>query len=186
MIEGFLTVGSIKLADGKIMTTQRAVELGWIIPASCKPAGWDFAKEEVPLGYNTMVDNGRQLLAFLFGGRTPSGSYTCSRFGIGTGTTASDVSFTDLEAPVNFFNDGISSTLLPTKPINGVDFPVPFVARVEFGLDTGEANGLLITEFGLYASDLGGAGNTLLARKTETGTQKNSDFAPTFIWRVRF
>jgi len=186
MIEGFLTVTGIKLEDGKSMPTQRAVDLGWIRPYKRKPAGWGIARSEIPLGYNTMVDNGRQLLAYLFGGRSPAGSYTCSRFGIGTGTGTTSAAYTDLDMPLPFYDDESGGDLLPTKPIIGVDFPVPFVARVEFGLSVNEAVGHVITEFGLYASDIGGGGNTLLCRKTELGIEKSSSFAPVYLWRIRF
>src|SRR5271165_2036804 len=116
-MSGFLTVSGIKLADGKTMSTQRAVELGWIKEGPRKPRGWGIAKEEIPVGYNTMVDNGRQLLAYLFGARSPSGSYVCSRFGIGTGSDATNVAFTDLISPVPFYNDLGHIPLQPTKPI---------------------------------------------------------------------
>jgi len=181
--QGFITISSVKRSDGRIISTQEAVDAGIIKPSGFKPRGWGIEKSEVPLGYNTMVDNGRQLLAYLFGGRTPAGSFVCSRFGIGTGTEATNTSFTDLVSPVNFYND---SGLKPTKPINGVDFPVPFIARVEFALDTSEAVGILITEMGLYAADIGSGDTTLLARKTLTGYPKTGDFAPVFLWRVRF
>jgi hypothetical protein len=183
-IEGFVTISGIKLANGRKISTQDAVDAGLVTPSKFKPSGWDIAKEEIPVGYNTMVDNGRQLLAYLFGGRTPAGSYVCSQFGIGTATDATNTSFTDLISPVNFYDNG--SGLQPTKPINGVDFPVPFIARVEFALDTGEAVGTLITELGLYAADIGTSATTLLARKTVTGISKTGDWAPVFLWRVRF
>jgi hypothetical protein len=182
-IQGFVTLTGVKLANGRHISTQQAVDRGLVIPSRYKPVGWGIAKEEIPLGHNTMVDNGRQLLAYLFGGRTPAASYVCSQFGIGTGTDATNASFTDLISPVNFYDN---SGLKPTKPINGVDFPVPFIARVEFALDTTEANGTLITELGLYATDTGTSATTLLARKTITGISKTSDFGPVFLWRVRF
>lgn len=184
MLEGFVTVCKVKLANGKYVSTQQAVDRGLIKPANFKPEGWGIAKEEIPLGYNTTVDNGRQLLAYLFGGRTPAASYVCSQFGVGTGTTATNASFTDLISPVAFYDNG--SGLVNTKPINGVDFPVPFIARVEIELATTEANGILITELGLYAADIGTNATTLIARKTVTGILKTSDISPAILWRLRF
>lgn len=184
MREGILTVSGIQLADGKTMSTQRAVDLGWVKPQNINTSGWGIERHEVPLGYNMMVDNGRQLLAYLFGGRTPVGSYVCSRFGVGTGSNPTNAAMTDLEAPLKFYNDG--GTVQATKPINGIDFPVPFVARVEIALGLNEAVGTLITELGLYASDMSGGGVTLLARKTVVGVPKSADYSPVFLWRLRF
>lgn len=184
MIEGFLTVSKITLDNGKELATQRAVDLGLIKPTSYKPRGWGLAKEELPLGHNTMVDNGRQLLTYLFGGRTPLGSYVCSRFGIGTGTSATAVTFTELENPLPFYDPG-TGVLRATKDITGVDYPVPFIARVEFTLATDEAPGVLITEFGLYAVDQDTGVTTMICRKIETGVEHDSSWSPTFLWRVR-
>ena len=185
MTEGFLTVSSVRLACGKTISTQRAVDMGLIKPVGVKPAGWGFSKEEVPLGYNMMVDNGRQHLAYLFGGRSPANSYTCSSFGIGTGAKATNAAFTGLESPIPFYDDG-SQDLKTVKPIIGVDYPAPYIARVEFAIDTTEAVGMLITEFGLFATDVSSGTATLLCRKTETGLEKSAAFAPTLIWRLRF
>lgn len=184
MIKGFLTVARVFDERGHTVPTQRAVDLGLVRPVGRKPAGWDFAREEVPLGYNTFVDNGRQLLAYLFGGRTPAASYVCSRFGIGTSNSPTHVGYTDLASPISFYDPG--SGLIPTKPVDSIDFPVPFVARVQFTIAANEAVGHLITEYGLYASNLDASAVTLLCRKTELGMEKTSSFGRVILWRVRF
>jgi hypothetical protein len=185
-MQGFLTISGVSV-DGKVISTQAALDRGLIKLKNYgrKPAGWDIAKHEIPLGYNTMVDNGRQFLAYLFGGRTPMQSFSCSGFGIGTGTLAPNVANTDLQAPIAFYDDGVHDTLQFVKPITGVDFPAPMIARVEFQLAQTEANGLLITELGLYASDLSGSGSTLLCRKTLQGLEKQSTTSPCISWRIR-
>jgi hypothetical protein len=185
-MQGFVTLTQVKTDTGKTISTQRAVDLGLVKPVGSKPSGWGIEKEEIPLGFNVNVDTGRQLLAYLFGSRTPVASYVCSRFGIGTGTAPTNAAYTDLISPVNFYNDGVHIGLQPTKPINGVDFPVPYIARVEIELAMSEAVGVLITEFGLYAADIGSGATTLLARYTSTGIAKTGSWNPVFAWRVRF
>lgn len=185
MIEGFVTISGLKSPEGKKIPTQKAVDLGWIIPSGKKPAGWGIEREEIPMGHNLFVDNGRQIIAYLFGGQTPSGSYVCSRFGLGTGSTPPTVSDTDLDAPVNFYDPG-SGPLLPTKPIDGVDYPAPFIARVYFTIASTEANGILATELGIYSAVMGGGQTTLLARKLINGVELNSSFSPVWAWRLRF
>jgi hypothetical protein len=185
MVKGFLTICKFTDESGKEIPTQKAVDYGWVKPASNKPSGWGFEREEIPIGSNMFVDNGRQILAYLFGARTPAGSYVCSRFGVGTGANPNTSGMTDLQSPANFYNAG-SGPLLATKPITGVDYPVPFIARVQFQLATTEANGLLLSEFGLYCMDMNGGGTTLLARKTCTPVPKQSGFAPVWLWRIRF
>jgi hypothetical protein len=97
---------------------------------------------------------------------------------VGTGTTAPKVTDTGLENPI-FFNPPTNT--VTTKEIDGVDFPTAFVARMEFTLASSEANGYLITEMGLFSGN-----DTLIARKTNVGINKSSDFSPTFTWRIRF
>jgi hypothetical protein len=183
-MKGFLTLSSLKF-NGRDISTQDAVDRGLVIPGS-SPKGWCIEKHEIPFGENLAVDNSRQFLAYLFGNRTPAGSYVCSQFGIGTGTGPSTVSSTNLQSPVAFYNPG-TLPLLYTKPVDSIDFPAPYIARVQITLGSTEANGLLITEFGLYAVDMSSAVPTLLCRKVQTpGVSKNSSLSPTFQWRVRF
>jgi len=174
-IAGLLTVQKILLAGGKEMSTQRAVELGWIIPARWQPRGWGLQRHEVSFGENLFLDQGRQMTAFAFGERSPISNYTVKKFGLGTGTTPPKVTDVSLENPLTFYLGN------ETKPISAVDFSVPFVARVEFVIAASEANGYLITEMGLFSGN-----DTLIARRVHTGINKTSDFAPVLGWRIRF
>lgn len=174
-VKGLLSVTKVLLADGKEISTQRAVELGWIIPSGTRPRGWGLTREEVPLGHNLFLDNGRQLLAFAFGERSPISNFTCKKFGLGTGTTPPKVIDVGLESPLSFFAGS------QTKPISAIDFSIPFVARVEFAIAATEANGFLITEMGLFSGN-----DTLLARRVHVGINKTSDFSPVLGWRIRF
>jgi len=189
MIEGFLTVTGIKLANGKKMSNQRAVDVGLIKPFHTKPAGWGIGREEIPLGFNTMVDNGRQMMTYLLGGRTPTDSYKCSRFGIGTGTDVTNTARTELANPIAFYapDPGAPTVLVNTKPIVGADYPAPFIVRIEFELTEAEAANNVITEFGLYAADTSAptVNTTLITRKVCLGVPKDSTWATTFLWRIR-
>lgn len=177
-MKGFLTVSSVRLADGKEISTQKAVDYGWIVPAKVKPAGWGFKRHEVPLGSNLFTDSGRQALAYCFAGRSPLTDFFCQKFGIGTGTTPPSVTDVALEAPI--YLDPPTNTVT-TKEINGVDFPTAFVARVDCLIGLGDGNACLITELGLFSGN-----DTLLARMTHLGINKTSDAAFAILWHVRF
>src|SRR5574337_100444 len=124
--KGILTVSGVKLADGKVITTQQAVDYGWIKPVMGTFAGWGLERHEVPLGENLFVDQGRQIVAYAFGFRSPISSYTVQRFGVGSGTTPARVTDVALESPI------VLNTGTTTKPIDAVDFLSPFVVRVAF------------------------------------------------------
>jgi hypothetical protein len=176
--KGLLTISKITTADGKEVSLQQAVDYGWIKPASGRsPSGWGLPKEEVSLGENLFVDQGRQLLAFCFGFRSPVSDFTCQNFGIGTGITAPAVTDVALQAPITLASVGST-----TAPILGVDFLTPFVVRVSYQIALGDANGFLITERGLFSGN-----GTLFARHVSAaGINKTSDFSPTLTWRIRF
>ena len=176
--KGLVTVSGITTADGKTIPLQKAVEYGWIKPASGRsPSGWGLPKEEVSLGENLFLDQGRQLLAFCFGFRAPIADYTCQQFSIGTGSTTPAVTDVALESPI--YLESVSST---QAPILGVDFLTPFVVRVSYQIAIGDANGYLITERGLLSGN-----GTLFARHVSSaGINKTSDFSPTLTWRIRF
>ena len=174
--KGILTVSGIKLADGKVLSTQQAVDYGWIKPVTGQFAGWNLERHEVPLGENLFVDQGRQVVAFAFGFRSPISTYTVQRFGVGTGTTPARVTDVALEAPV------VLNTSTTTKPIDAVDFLSPFVVRVAFTLANDDANGYILSEMGLFSG-----GEALIARKVRAvSINKTSDFSPTLTWRIRF
>lgn len=174
---GLVTVTGIVDADGKNIPLQKAVDYGWIKPAAGRsPAGWGLGRDEVSLGENLFLDQGRQLLAFCFGFRSPISDYTCQKFGIGTGTTAPSVTDVALESPITLTS--VSSTI---APINGVDFLTPYVVRVSYQIGIGDANGYLITERGLFSGN-----GTLFARHVSSaGINKTSDYSPVLTWRIR-
>jgi len=174
MPRGFVTISKLT-QDGKEISTQDAVDSGLIIPYGEKPKDFYIPKHEVPLGDNLFLDQGRQLQAYCFGFAAPIQNYVCSQFGVGTGTSPSKVTDTALQNPVEF------TAGVYLKDINGVDYPAPFIARVEFTLGNSEANGYLLTEMGLYSGD-----GTLIARKIMTGINKTSSLSPTLSWRIRF
>jgi hypothetical protein len=174
--EGILTISGIKLVDGKTLSTQQAVDYGWITPARGQFRGWDLERHEVPLGENLFVDQGRQIVAFAFGFRSPISNYTVQRFGVGTGLTPAKVTDVALQAPVTLNN------ALTTKEIDAVDFLSPFVVRVAFTLANDDANGYILSEMGLFSG-----GEALIARKVRAvSINKTSDFSPTLTWRIRF
>ncbi len=175
--EGLITVTGIALADGKQMPLRKACDYGWITPQRV-PAGWDVGSDEVCLGSNLFLDQGRQLLAYAFGFRAPIQNYVCQNFGVGTGLTPATVADVALAAPIPL----ASQSNATTAPISTIDFLTAFVMRVGFTVALGDANGNLLTEFGLFSGN-----NTLMARKVQgVGINKTSDFAPTFTWRIRF
>jgi len=174
--EGILTISGIKLADGKELSTQQAVDYGWISPVRGEFAGWGLERHEVPLGTNLFLDQGRQVVAYAFGFRSPISNYTVQNFGVGTGLTPATVTDVALQAPVTLNN---AST---TKPIDSVDFLSPFVVRVAFTLATDDANGYILSEMGLFSG-----GGALIARKVRAvSINKTSDYSPTLTWRIRF
>jgi hypothetical protein len=174
--KGILTISGIKLADGKSLSTQQAVDYGWIAPVSGQFTGWGLERHEVPLGENLFVDQGRQIVAYAFGFRSPISNYTVQRFGVGTGLTPAKVTDVALQTPV-VLNNGST-----TKEIDAVDFLSPFVVRVAFTLANDDANGYILSEMGLFSG-----GEALIARKVRAvSINKTSDFSPTLTWRIRF
>lgn len=174
---GLVTVSKIVGADGREISTQQAVDRGWICPpAGRSPAGWGLQRHEVPVGENLFVDNGRQLVAYAFGFRAPIENYTCQKFAVGTGTTAARVTDVALEAPITLSSGDW------TKAVDVIDYLSAFVVRVSFTLGVTDANGYVISEMGLLSGN-----NTLIARKIRAvSINKTSDFSPTLTWRLRF
>ena len=174
---GLVTVSGVRLASGRTVSTQQAVDYGWIIPEKgCSPVGWGLERYEVSLGENLFLDQGRQLLAYCFGFRAPIGDFTCQKYSVGTGITTPQVTDVSLEAPITLLST--SSTM---ADVDGIDFLSPFVVRVSYTIALSDANGNLITERGLLSGN-----GTLFARHVTTaGINKTADFSPTLTWRVR-
>lgn len=160
-IDGRIYLKSAMGDDGKFYSYEDCVRYGWLKDRELADDG--------AIASNLFVDQGRQLLAYLWAGKSPLTDHVVSKFAVGTGTGSSHITDTALESEVH------------RNSINGVDFPAPFVARAEFTLGLNDANGYLITEFGLFS-----ASNALYARWLEVGVNKTSQFAPTFQWRIRF
>ncbi len=175
-VAGLVTVSKITLADGSELPLRKACDYGWITPERV-PAGWDVGADEVCLGTNLFLDQGRQLLAYCLGFRAPIENYTLQRFGVGTGLTAAKVTDVALESPVALASAGGATT----APITSIDFLTAFVMRVGFTIAAGDANGYLLTEMGLFSGN-----STLMTRKLRSvGIPKTSDFAPSLTWRIR-
>ena len=176
-IEGLVTISKITLASGEEISTSKAIDNGWIArPSGRQPVGWGLEPHEVPLGKNLFVDQGRQLVVYAFGFRSPIQNYVIQNFGVGTGNTAAQVTDVALDAPI------VLSNGQTTKAVDTIDFLSPFVMRVGFTLGVGDANGYIISEQGLFTGN-----NALIARKVRSvSINKTSDFASTLCWRLRF
>jgi hypothetical protein len=158
---------------------QDAIRRGWLrvelaCPSFQSYAELNLARLEDVGGPNLFCDNGRQCLAYVFGGRSPSSDFACKKFGLGVGTTPPNVADVGLESALNFFGGS------PVKPVDSISYPAPFIAAVQFTIGATEANGFLITEMGLFSGN-----DTLISRRVMVGINKTSDFAPTLSWRIR-
>jgi hypothetical protein len=161
-------IAAILDKNGNSVEIEEATNRGWLIPQ---------ANGSVPDdNTNLFLDQGRQVVAYAFGFRSPIYNYTVQKFSVGTGLTSAKVTDVALEAPVTLSNG------LTTKAIDCVDFLSPFVVRVSFTLGLSDANGYLLSEMGLLSG-----GDVLIARKVRAvSINKTSDFSPVFSWRLRF
>lgn len=117
---------------------------------------------------NLIVDGAKTAHAHLLGGDVVNRSVT--QFGVGTSGTAPASGNTSL---TNAMIKALSGA--PTYPnFNQVSFP--------FSLDTTEANGLAIMEFGLFT-----AAGILYARKVRTNPlYKDTDISLSGAWTISF
>lgn len=165
---GQVFISKVVDGEGKAIALDRAIKYGWV--------NGKLTEEGVDVGSNLFVDNGRQLMAYAFGFRSPISDYVCAKFGVGTGTVAAKVTDVALQSPVTLAS---GQTL---ANVDTIDFLTAFVVRVAFTLGLTDANGYAVTEFGLFSGN-----NTLLARKVRSvAINKTSDFSPTITWRLRF
>lgn len=175
--QGYVAVSGIVDSFGKQISYEKAVKYGWISSSGYNTRQmYDRSTGEEIASPNLFVDQGRQLMAYAFGFRPPLENYVCRRFGVGTGLSTPRVTDVVLEAPVALASGKT------TGLIDSVDFLTAFVVRVAFTLGITDANGYAISELGLFSGN-----NTLIARKVRsTVINKNSEFAPTITWRIRF
>lgn len=174
--KGLVTISRVTDSTGKVIPVEDAIRYGWLGDVERVPAGWGVGNDEACLGTNLFVDQGRQLLAYCFAFRSPISNFVCSKFGVGTGSTAARASDVALEAPVLLYSGSY------TAAIDSIDFLSAFVVRIAFTLGLNDCNGSLIREQGLFSGN-----DSLIARRVRTvGINKTSDFSPTLTWRIRF
>lgn len=115
--------------------------------------------------HNLVVDAGRVRLAELAAGKS---SAYITHIGLGSGRAAEDVSDTGLENQELFPLTGAT--------VDGRD------VRFDFFIDTGEANGLAIREFGLFCSDV-----TMFSHRVRKGViEKQDDIQIQGYWILHF
>lgn len=170
---GFLSI-TFKDGEGKLFSRETVLQSGWLSTPTVIPSPYLLGDQELALGKNLWTDAGRQNLAYLVGNRSPVSAFVMSSFGCGTGLTTAQVTDVALENPLTF-----ASSLL-TKPLDGVDYPAPFVARFSFTIGVNDFNGQLITELGLFSGN-----GTLMARKLIPNGINKMGTSPTITWRVR-
>jgi hypothetical protein len=115
---------------------------------------------------NLVVNAGRTVVMQLLG-NAPSPK-RIAKLSVGTNGTAPDGADTTI---TNSF----------AKNLTGLSFPTISSIRFDWTLGAGEANGILIKEFGLLCAD-----NTLFARKVREGINKNSDIILNGNWTISF
>ena len=115
--------------------------------------------------HNLIVTSGRQRMAELITGLSNS---NITHIGIGTGTAAAEISDTGLQDQVLV---PITSATAENK-----------VARFNFYIDTETANGMQISEFGLFAGD-----GTLFSHRVRNGIiAKENDVEIEGYWEILF
>jgi hypothetical protein len=134
--------------------------------------------------HNMIMTLGRVAVARLFSGDT---SCVASGVGVGEGAGAPSMEQTGLTNP--FIKPAAHIGFAIPEDTNGViawkptDEPTTN-ARLDFILDTGDANGMSIREFGLFCAD-----GTMFARRVrENGRaiEKDSDLIIEGYWIIRF
>lgn len=170
--QGWVSLDRIVDGFGKEISYEKAIQYGWLKPVG--PVELDASGKEIP-SPNLFLDQGRQILAYALGFRSPVENYTIQKFGVGTGITPARVTDVALEAPVTL------SSGAATKAIDAIDFTAPFVMRIAFTLGLADANGYILSEMGLFSG-----GGALIARKIRAvSISKTSDFSPTLSWKLR-
>jgi hypothetical protein len=143
----------------------------------------------VDVDANLVVDNGRQVLAYLLGGKnwnsvTPNRDYIVSSISFGGYDEVPRFTDQTLSPQGSGANEIEVSAGVYKKPLESVDWPAPFIVRFEGRLETSEANSTTIREFGLWAGSEA-SGYQLIARKTTPAISKSSDISLSILWRIR-
>lgn len=115
---------------------------------------------------NLIVDQARFNMARLIS--AAGNNKYIDKFGWGIGATAPD------PGDLNLTGGG-------TKAIASVTYPDNISVKFNWTLELNEANGLSITEFGLFSNN-----NDLFSRKTRGAIVKESDFRLEGSWRIIF
>lgn len=175
-LDGFISLASVTLRDGLVLSAAEAVRRGIVDSQMSSTEEWPkLGPSEVPVGVNLHTNAGRQLMIYCWGNRPNIADFACSQFGIGTGTTPPTVDDLDLENPVEFTPGNL------LKSVNSIDYPEPYIARVSLTISDTEAVGELISEFGLYSGN-----GTLLNRSVLDVAFNQSGVSKTYLWRLRF
>lgn len=114
---------------------------------------------------NLVVNLGREIIAKRLGGGS---SETLLKISVGTGTAAPLIGDTAITSPF-------------TKNVNTVSYPTVGTVQLDWSIETSEANGKAITEFGILTNS-----NTLFARKTRAVINKDNTFRLEGIWQFIF
>lgn len=115
---------------------------------------------------NLIVSSGYQLITFLLAGEP--GNHKITKIAVGENGTAPDAS--DVGPLLNQF----------LKPIDSYNFLADNIVQFNISIDTGEANGLQIAEFGLFSED-----EQLFARKIRLpAIPKDSDIIIEGDWTI--
>jgi hypothetical protein len=115
---------------------------------------------------NLVVASGRQSVARLLGGSGANKQVTQISFG----TNGTDAADGDSSITGEF-----------KKALNLTTYPETNSVLFQFTLETGEANGMAIREFGLLSQD-----NTLFARRAREVINKTSDLRLEGTWKIIF
>lgn len=144
----------------------------------------------IPLDDNLVVNGGRQILAYLIGGRdyndtTPNNSWIVTHASWGVGGEVPRFTDTTLSPQPSTASTGGDNEILydgtnRKKPISGVDWPIPFLVRFESILGADEGVGYIIREYGLWTTN-----GTLFARKVFPAIVKTDTYGISFLHRIR-
>ncbi len=115
---------------------------------------------------NLVVDGARNMLAELVAGDGAGEAITQIGFGVG-------------DTPATPDDTGLTSAYI--RDLVAHSYPDEGQVQFEFALNTSEANGITIREFGLITSS-----GALFSRKVRGGIEKNDDISLAGVWTITF